>query len=207
MGLDMYLTAQRFVGGGYSHVRNNYIREEGKLPRIEPKAVLPPEAKMFDKIISAVGLGSFAQFSKKYPEGNSVTVSVSVGYWRKANAIHKWFVDNVQDGVDDCAEHYVSREQLQELLDLVTEVLKHADKGEPVKVQGWDGQEYDDYPNAKVDIEAAKAVLPTQEGFFFGSYNYDWSYIYDLENTRDQLTAILGDKKLEDFDFHYQSSW
>ena len=204
----MYLTAQKFVGGGYHHVRNNYIHEEGKPSRVEPKAVLPPEAKMFDKIIGALGFGSFETFSKKYPEGNSITVSVSVAYWRKANAIHKWFVDNVQDGVDDCAEHYVSREQLQELLELVIEVLKHADKGEPVKERGWDGREYDDYPNAKVDIEAAKAMLPSQEGFFFGSYEYDWSYIYDLENTRDQLTAILADKKLDkSFDFYYRSSW
>lgn len=25
-----------------------------------------------------------------------------IGYWRKANHIHKWFVDCVQDGEDDC---------------------------------------------------------------------------------------------------------
>ena len=25
-----------------------------------------------------------------------------VGYWRKQNAIHNWFVENVQDGIDDC---------------------------------------------------------------------------------------------------------
>ena len=27
-----------------------------------------------------------------------------IASWRKANAIHKWFVDNVQDGVDDCGD-------------------------------------------------------------------------------------------------------
>ena len=43
------------------------------------------------------------------------------GYWRKANAIHGWFVDNVQDGMDDCKEYYVSREKLKELLGLVNE--------------------------------------------------------------------------------------
>ena len=37
-----------------------------------------------------------------------------VGYWRKANQIHKWFVDNVQDGVDDCGEYKVTKEQLIE---------------------------------------------------------------------------------------------
>ena len=27
---------------------------------------------------------------------------VCVAYWRKANAIHSWFVENCQDGVDEC---------------------------------------------------------------------------------------------------------
>ena len=41
---------------------------------------------------------------------------VEVAYWRKANAIHGWFVDNIQDGVDDQNEYYVSKEKLEELL-------------------------------------------------------------------------------------------
>src|SRR5438046_10755226 len=45
------------------------------------------------------------------------------GYWRKANAIHNWFVENVQDGMDDCREYYVPREKLQELLSIVNKVL------------------------------------------------------------------------------------
>lgn len=207
MGLAMYLTAEKFINGGYSHVRNDYIREEGKPVRIDPKAVLPPEAKMFDKIISALGFGSFATFSKKYPESNSITVSVSVAYWRKANAIHQWFVANVQEGVDDCREYEVSRDQLRELLDVVTELLKHVDKGEPVKERDFFGNEYDSYPNLTMDVEAAKASLPTQQGFFFGSTNYDEWYVHDLEITRDQLTQILNDKKLEGFYFSYRSSW
>ena len=205
MGLDMYLTAKKFINGGYS--RNDYIREEGKPVRIEPKAVLPPEAKMFDKIISALGFGSFATFSKKYPEGNSIEVSVGVAYWRKANAIHQWFVDNVQGGVDDCQEYEVSRDQLRELLDIVTELLKHVDKGEPVKERDIFGGEYDSYPNLTMDVDAAKASLPTQQGFFFGSTNYDEWYVQDLEITRDQLAQILEDKKLAGFYFNYRSSW
>ena len=43
--------------------------------------------------------------------------------WRKGNAIHKFFVDEVQDGNDNCERHYVSRETLQELLDRITTIL------------------------------------------------------------------------------------
>ena len=33
-------------------------------------------------------------------------------------------VDNVQEGEDDCRQHYVSREKLEELLSVVKTVLK-----------------------------------------------------------------------------------
>ena len=43
-------------------------------------------------------------------------ITEEIGYWRKANAVHKWFVDNVQDGKDDCGSYYVSKEKLQQLM-------------------------------------------------------------------------------------------
>ena len=42
------------------------------------------------------------------------------GYWRKANHIHQWFVENIQDGNDDCREYYVPRERLKELLEILS---------------------------------------------------------------------------------------
>jgi hypothetical protein len=101
-----------------------------------------------------------------------------VGYWRKANAIHQWFVDNVQHGVDDCKEYDVSVEQLKELLGIVEQVL--------------------------ADHSLAGELLPTQSGFFFGSTEYDEWYFKDLEETRDILTEAL---KNESGDYQYQSSW
>ena len=29
-------------------------------------------------------------------------IKYDAGYWRKANAVHGWFVNHVQRGVDDC---------------------------------------------------------------------------------------------------------
>ena len=44
--------------------------------------------------------------------------------WRKANQIHNWFVENVQDGIDDCSYHNeVTKEILEELLDICQRVL------------------------------------------------------------------------------------
>ena len=100
-------------------------------------------------------------------------------YWRKANAIHKWFVDNVQDGEDNCREYAVSREQLQELLDLILEAI--------------------DTKNSK--------LLPPTSGFFFGSDKVDQYYWDDLIDTKDRLTSLLADPKFEGWDFAYHSSW
>jgi hypothetical protein len=58
-----------------------------------------------------------------YGRSNRVTFSEMVGYWRKANHIHKWFVDNVQDGKDDCHEYCVSIEKLHELRDTCFDIL------------------------------------------------------------------------------------
>src|SRR5262245_50802839 len=44
--------------------------------------------------------------------------------WRKANHIHAWFVDNVQNGNDDCNTYYVSTEHLRTLLDACSQVIK-----------------------------------------------------------------------------------
>jgi len=112
---------------------------------------------------------------------DGVDVSITLGYWRKANAIHRWFVENVQDGKDDGREYYVSKRQLRELLETVETVLKNKEK--------------------------AKELLPTERGFFFGSTDHDIWYFKKLEYTKKLITRILNDKNLKDFTFYYQSSW
>src|SRR5665811_122359 len=100
------------------------------------------------------------------------------GYWRKANAIHQWIVENVQDGNDNCHTHEVSRAQLQALLRSVETVLAHPDM--------------------------AARLLPTQEGFFFGGTEYDDGYVACLKETTRILTDALADGEAE---FEYCSSW
>lgn len=107
-----------------------------------------------------------------------IGISVECGYWRKANHIHKWFVDNVQDGIDNCASYYVSQETLEKLKAVCLEVLK--------------------------DKSKAPDLLPTQSGFFFGPTEYDEYYFQDIEDTIEIIDKCL---KL-DFDyFTYESSW
>jgi hypothetical protein len=107
-------------------------------------------------------------------------VTFQVAYWRKANQIHKWFVDNVQDGEDDCREYSVDREQLQKLLETCTKV--------------------------KADGSLAGDYLPPSAGFFFGSNEIDEWYWQDIDGTIEMLTDTLKNTP-DDYHFTYQSSW
>jgi hypothetical protein len=105
----------------------------------------------------------------------------SLAYWRKANAIHKWFVDNVQDGEDDCREYYVSVEQLMQLRDICKQILE-----DPTK---------------------ASELLPPQAGFFFGGTDVDEWYLSSMQFTHDRINLILDSKEFDDWEVYYQSSW
>ena len=119
-------------------------------------------------------------------------VEVEVVYWRKANAIHAWFVKNVQGDVDQCEAFDITGEQLLALRHLCADLLLNRD----------------------LDVAAEK--LPPKAGFFFGSTGIDGNYWSDL-----QYTVASIDKALAAFpawvdgvhnpdalwDYKYQSSW
>lgn len=107
------------------------------------------------------------------------TITVEAGYWRKANQIHNWFVQNVQDGVDECQNAYVSREQLKELRETCQKVLDNHD--------------------------LAENLLPTASGFFFGGTEYDDWYFNDIEDTIKIIDDALA--MPDKWDFTYRSSW
>ena len=109
-------------------------------------------------------------------------ITDEIMYWRKANGIHKWFVDNVQGGNDDCNEYIVEKKQLEKLVQTIKEIIETPEK--------------------------APKLLPTQEGFFFGDTNYDDNYFEELEETQKQLEKVLKEDEKNPFvSYLYQSSW
>lgn len=136
-----------------------------------------------------------------------------VGYWRKANAIHKWFVDNVQNGEDNCNIYEVSRDQLEELLKICKRVKKHSKL-----VPGSINNGYQSNGNGGVepiiedgmcieDPTYAAKYLPTQCGFFFGSTDYDEWYMNDIDYTIKTLDKVLKETDFDTQMIAYQSSW
>lgn len=59
-----------------------------------------------------------------FPEVDRIdAVQSEIGYWRGADPIHSWFVENVQQGNDDCRPHNVYQEDILALLLLVDDIL------------------------------------------------------------------------------------
>jgi len=117
----------------------------------------------------------------KHIDPSKVTYIIEeVGYWRKANQIHNWFVQNVQNGVDDCKPYWVDEEELQELLKVCKKVIKKP--------------------------SLAESLLPTSQGFFFGRDDYDEYYMEQLKYTVKLLEKLLKLKE-KNVQFEYQSSW
>jgi hypothetical protein len=140
------------------------------------------------------------------------TIFETIADWRKANHIHKWFVDNVQNGVDDCGTYEVTKEQLEELLDICKKVINGSNlvKGKIVNGQTFEnGKWVDDYVDGEYieDSSVAEKLLPTTSGFFFGGTQYDQWYIRDVEYTIEVIENTLNTTNFEHEIVMYSSSW
>ena len=139
-----------------------------------------------------------------------------VGYWRKANAIHAWFERKLaeDEGLENCREYAVSKEDLIELRDICKTVLgkckitvgqvKNGDRLDP-ETNRW----IPTYQEGKVisNPEIAEELLPTQSGFFFGSTNYDQWYLDDLEETVEIIDKVLETTDFENEHIVYSAWW
>jgi hypothetical protein len=186
MGLDMYLEAKISFYTEYD--------KNGKRTDL-------PKAKRIRHI-----------FPEMFKTGNLnyIKVSFEAGYWRKANHIHKWFVENIQDGNDDCGDYDVPREDLKRLLAICREVLSSSitKKGKVyagTKIEN--GKEEILYEDGKLikNPEVADSLLPTRSGLFFGSPDYDEYYLEDVRKTIKIIERCL--KLPDEWDFKYHSSW
>lgn len=137
-------------------------------------------------------------------------VFVEIGNWRKANQIHRWFVENVADGNDDCHTYEVTKDDLLALRACCEIVVNESVliEGMVTVGQRWgpEGCEDIEVLGKTVDNpEIAMRYLPPKQGFFFGTYDIDQYYIDQLKHTIpiiDEALAVPDSVPL-----YYQSSW
>jgi hypothetical protein len=164
MGLDMYLTKKTYIGANYEH--------RGVSGNIDLTIKDSPVNINLNRV---------------------TYISENIGYWRKANQIHNWFVENVQGGEDDCRDYSVSREDFENLLQTVNLVL--------------------DAKGTSEENSVIEDNLPTSDGFFFGTTVINDWYWGDLESTKQIVSDVLAEMD-EDaknpnlwVDYYYTSSW
>lgn len=221
MGLDMYLNKAKRIGkvtvnelvalNGYFDyiVRPNEYRDctSESWCGLDMKDVNLDLAE--DYITEYVHRYSTWDTEKKY---GYKTIFEQIGYWRKANHIHNWFVENVQDGIDECDTYEVTKEQLEDLLNVCRKVL---DGSKLVKGKVVNGQKYENGKMVNIyqdgeyieDSSVAEELLPTTSGFFFGGTEYDEWYYKDVENTINIIEDVLRTTDFKHEIVMYHSSW
>ena len=112
-------------------------------------------------------------------ESGYLSIFKEISYWRKFNALHGWFVINVQIGIDDCGLYEVTKDHIIDLLNTLFTVLEEKDPTD---------------------------FMPAI-GFFFGSNEVDEYYWERVENTRDKMYRLLNDFDWENERLFYCSSW
>lgn len=108
---------------------------------------------------------------------NPTYIEKEVGYWRKFNALHGYIVNEFAGGLDNCEQIYLSKEDLQKILDTLIDTYETKD--------------------------ASK--LPPTEGFFFGSTDVDEYYWDDVKESIEAFKTYVAD--YEWVDYFYTASW
>ena len=173
MGLDQYLTANEYVS-----------RTKRDSSGLSPDT--PEQNKLF---IELAGRREGWVDTAGY---QGISISYPVGYWRKANAIHNWFVQNVQDDRDECQKSYVSPQNLRDLRHACLNVLAVKHRSEDVIIE-----------------TAVEWGLAPKAGFFFGSQEYDEWYFQDLRYTVETINRLENRGVFDNAwtDIEYQASW
>ena len=182
MGLDMYLTktkrVKEFSTEDYAKVNNALPWEPEEYNWDKGLAELCPDLKSkgVEQLNDAVYIkGEKSSFQY-------ITLKKEIGYWRKANQIHNWFVNECQDGVDECQLTEVHKEDLEELLEKCYSVAHK--KANP------------------------EETLPTVGGFFFGNTDMDCPYyMEDIKSTIAILEKAIATTDWDKEIVFYQSSW
>ena len=186
MGLDMFL---------YSVPK---VKSEAELCEIEKRLAEAFFAGEFEKELHTIHLEKkfifgipieierFPETKEKYEEYKKadghvikVRVDISLGYWRKFNALHSWFVENVQKGTDDCNRYIVTEHHLRKLQEDLSELTP----------------------------ENVGKKLPTKGGYFFGNTDYDDYYWQEVERTKAFVSYVLNQINHRERTIIYQASW
>lgn len=184
MGLDMYLykvpkvDSMEEVRKIEKRLSEAYFNDNISNELLEIQKELGLSKPLHYEVHDWLTKENYIEFNK---EGHcsKIDIAKETGYWRKFNALHSWFVNEIQGGEDDCGYYFVDIEKLKELL----------------------------YSLANISKENAEEILPTQSGFFFGGNEYDEWYFQAVENLKLFIMDLVENFNPDEEQLVYSSSW
>lgn len=142
------------------------------------------------------------------------TIFETVASWGRANHIHGWFVDNIQNGNDDCHYYFVTEDDLLYLKEICEKVLTFnffiLDKDSYLLYYSADALIYAGITTKKHYSkleEELNEILPTRKGLCFGPDDYAMSYFLHVEDTLEFVNKILNEADFDKEVYLYHSSW
>lgn len=209
MGLDMYLSARRTFEVGSDDAASilaaagitaTQLKTMSEQDPCEHETYIylsrwdhspPEERRIAEAVTGAAGLTSLTTDESNGGElgyaNEKIYVSVSSIYWRKANQVHSWFVQNCQQGIDECQLTPIHIEQLAALRSACEKALDAYRSG---------------------DLAGATTIMEPQSGFFFGSTDVDEWWAKDLMHTVSEIERVVKAAiEIGGVEFTYQSSW
>lgn len=199
MGLDMYL---------YKIKKHNKFRKETIIKMAND---LYGNKELQDKTSNLYqALKDLTYEETRYDfKGQEVYLDSEVAYWRKANAIHNYIYTNfAEEYQHDYDTIFLTKENLTDLLIDCKKVLNDLTEDKIIeKIEKQDFFTKETYYNYIYDSKLAREILPTTDGFFFGSTDYDNYYKEDIENTIEQLEKVLTETDFENEEIYYVASY
>jgi hypothetical protein len=128
-----------------------------------------------------VTIAEFEPLDQPYTETmpDHYTIFQEVAYWRKFNALHQWFVSNVQNGIDRCDLHELDQDTLRKCHDVLEEAF----------------------------YKKNHYILPPTQGFFWGSTEVDDYYWNNVEEAIQTISSLIDNTDWATERLFYQSSW
>ena len=99
-------------------------------------------------------------------------------YYRKFNALQGYFEKNF--ALENCGRVQITKEIREDLLNIINEILEDQNK--------------------------AEELLPVQQGFFYGTYEYDDFYFQDLYSLERDLIHMKF-INYDEYNLYFTSNW
>lgn len=224
MGLDMFLYQLKkidnedniediIVANAYYSFKRNTSNKDSLNSQKELEEFFEYSGYDYDKFNFDIVKKYHSVFEKNNPLDDEII------YWRKANAIHNHLLKNSLEFDKEipyedynCKYLTILSETLIDLRDRCQIILDNSeivDGDIEVSKIFRDDKIIPVYAEGKIikDSKIAEYLLPTRDGFFHGSMDYDEYYIESLKYTIEDLNELFEQDGWDDYIYLYYPYW